>query len=183
MPILPVVEQETFYKQLDTEYKATLARYAALGENPLEAKSLDLNARTLGDVELVSQQEESQSVFAQGIRAEVVRNTNERYLGQSFWKHKMTASNVKLDSSYRRKAGLYRRNRQHRNRSQPLRVSNETLSTQTEGSFSAIMVVDHCGWETILPSSDEMQVFSMRVIGVGWSVHMFNSSVAIRRMF
>ena len=50
LPILPVIEQEAFYKQLDTEYKATLERYKALGENPLEATSLDLDARTLGNV-------------------------------------------------------------------------------------------------------------------------------------
>ncbi|MEN8443544.1 MAG: strawberry notch C-terminal domain-containing protein [Cyanobacteria bacterium J06555_13] len=72
LPILPVIEQEAFYSQLDAEYKATLERYSALGENPLEATNLDLDARTLGDVEIVAQQEQSLSVFAQGIRAEIV---------------------------------------------------------------------------------------------------------------
>ena len=72
LPILPVVEQEAFYAQLHTEYKATLDRYKAMGENPLEAGSVDLDARTLGNVDVVSKKEESTSVFAEGIRAEVV---------------------------------------------------------------------------------------------------------------
>lgn len=72
LPMLPVAEQEAFYRQLDREYKATLDRYTAMGENPLEATSVDLDARTIGSVEVVEQKEGYSSVFAQGIRAEVV---------------------------------------------------------------------------------------------------------------
>lgn len=72
LPILPVADQEAFYVQLAAEYKATLERYEAMGENPLEANSVDLDARTIGNVDIVSRKEESTSVFAEGIRAEVV---------------------------------------------------------------------------------------------------------------
>lgn len=72
LPILPVVEQEAFYRQLDEEYQATLERYIALGENPLEASNVDLDARSLASVEVVPKKENVQSVFAEGIRAEIV---------------------------------------------------------------------------------------------------------------
>ena len=72
LPILPVVEQEAFYQQLDEEYQATLERYIALGENPLEASNVDLDARSLASVEVVPRKENVHSVFAEGIRAEIV---------------------------------------------------------------------------------------------------------------
>ena len=72
LPILPVAEQEEFYQQLDMEYQATLDRYKAMGENPLEATGIDLDARTLASVEVVAEAVGIDSAFARGITAEVV---------------------------------------------------------------------------------------------------------------
>ena len=72
LPILPVAEQEEFYQQLDMEYQSTLARYKAMGENPLEASGINLDARTLASVEVISEAAGVDSAFARGIRAEVV---------------------------------------------------------------------------------------------------------------
>ena len=72
LPILPVAEQEEFYQQLDMEYQATLDRYKAMGENPLEATGVNLDARTLASVEVVSEAVGVDSAFARGITAEVV---------------------------------------------------------------------------------------------------------------
>ena len=72
LPILPVAEQEEFYQQLDMEYQATLDRYKAMGENPLEATGVNLDARTLASVEVVSEAVGIDSAFARGITAEVV---------------------------------------------------------------------------------------------------------------
>ena len=72
LPILPVAEQEEFYQQLDLEYQATLERYKAMGENPLEATGINLDARTLASVEVVAEAVGVDSAFARGITAEVV---------------------------------------------------------------------------------------------------------------
>ena len=72
LPILPVAEQEEFYQQLDMEYQATLDRYKAMGENPLEATGVNLDARTLATVEVVSEAAGIDSAFARGITAEMV---------------------------------------------------------------------------------------------------------------
>ena len=72
LPILPVVEQEEFYQQLDMEYQSTLARYKAMGENPLEATGINLDARTLASVEVIPEAVGVDSAFARGITAEVV---------------------------------------------------------------------------------------------------------------
>ena len=72
LPILPVAEQEEFYQQLDMEYQATLDRYKAMGENPLEATGINLDARTLASVEVVPEAVGVDSAFARGITAEVV---------------------------------------------------------------------------------------------------------------
>ncbi|KPQ32873.1 MAG: methyltransferase domain-containing protein [Phormidesmis priestleyi Ana] len=72
LPILPVAEQEEFYQQLDMEYQATLDRYKAMGENPLEATGINLDARTLASVEVVAEAVGVDSAFARGITAEVV---------------------------------------------------------------------------------------------------------------
>lgn len=72
LPILPVAEQEEFYQQLDMEYQATLERYKAMGENPLEATGINLDARTLASVEVVAEAVGVDSAFARGITAEVV---------------------------------------------------------------------------------------------------------------
>ncbi|MEM9002724.1 MAG: strawberry notch C-terminal domain-containing protein [Cyanobacteria bacterium P01_F01_bin.86] len=72
LPILPVAEQEEFYQQLDMEYRATLERYKAMGENPLEATGINLDARTLASVEVVAEAIGVDSAFARGITAEVV---------------------------------------------------------------------------------------------------------------
>ena len=72
LPILSVAEQEEFYQQLDVEYRATLDRYKAMGENPLEATGVNLDARTLATVEVVAEAAGVDSAFARGITAEMV---------------------------------------------------------------------------------------------------------------
>lgn len=72
LPILSIKEQEAFYERFDVEYKAALDRHISMGNNPLEADSLPLDARTLATVEVVPRAENIDSAFAEGITAEVV---------------------------------------------------------------------------------------------------------------
>ena len=72
LPILPVKEQEEFYAQLDMEYQSTIERYRAMGEDPLEATGVDLDARTLASVEVLPREVGIDSAFSEGIIAQVV---------------------------------------------------------------------------------------------------------------
>ena len=52
--LLDIAEQEAFLNGVQEAYKNRIAELNALGENPLEAKSLDLQARVLETTELVA---------------------------------------------------------------------------------------------------------------------------------
>jgi hypothetical protein len=63
IPILPIAQQETIYKDLIDRYNELLERENSLGTNKLEAKALDLDAETI-DSQPITEQKESPSIFA-----------------------------------------------------------------------------------------------------------------------
>lgn len=52
IPLLPIAEQQRVYDLIESEYKDLIARLDAMGENSLEAKSLDLDAKLLKKTEI-----------------------------------------------------------------------------------------------------------------------------------
>ncbi|UFP97146.1 strawberry notch C-terminal domain-containing protein [Gloeobacter morelensis] len=72
IPLLPIAEQEKLYDLIETEYNAYVERQAALGESVLEAETLDLDARTVGTLEVVPAIEGIDSPFASGVALEVI---------------------------------------------------------------------------------------------------------------
>lgn len=71
IPLLPVKEQEELYDIIEQSYRELVAQKEALGENMLEAKTLELDARTVGRVAMF-EGDEGGSPFAQGAMAEIV---------------------------------------------------------------------------------------------------------------
>ncbi|MFO7189934.1 MAG: PLxRFG domain-containing protein [Pseudomonadota bacterium] len=71
IPMLPVKQQEELYDMIETAYRDRLAQADAMGENALEAKTLDLDARTVSRFNLFAGSEGG-SPFAQGADVEVV---------------------------------------------------------------------------------------------------------------
>jgi hypothetical protein len=63
IPILPIAQQETIYKDLIDRYNELLERENSLGTNKLEAKAMDLDAETI-DSQPITEQKESNSIFA-----------------------------------------------------------------------------------------------------------------------
>jgi hypothetical protein len=47
IPLLPIAEQEALYDRIEQEYKDYLEQRDAMGDNPLEAKTMDFRAETL----------------------------------------------------------------------------------------------------------------------------------------
>lgn len=80
IPLLPVAEQEALYEQIETGYKAALQQADAMGENALEAKTLDLDARPVARTVLFEGKGGS-SPFAQGAWLEEV---NVKRLGKPY---------------------------------------------------------------------------------------------------
>lgn len=72
IPLLPVEEQEALYELLEQEYNALLAQKEAAGENTLEAKTLDLDAKTLHSQQIVGANGHSDSPFAAPVNLEQV---------------------------------------------------------------------------------------------------------------
>lgn len=70
--LLPLTEQEAFYDHLEREYAELVERSEAIGESILEANTLDLNARTIAQMEVLAPDEHSQSPFSSGVYLEVV---------------------------------------------------------------------------------------------------------------
>lgn len=56
IPLLPLTEQEELYKQIEGRYTAMIEELDASGENTLEAKTIDLRARTIDSVEIMAGQ-------------------------------------------------------------------------------------------------------------------------------
>lgn len=71
IPLLPVAEQEELYDLIEQSYKELLAQKEALGENILEAKTLELDAKTVKSVPIFEGTETS-SPFGGGALAEIV---------------------------------------------------------------------------------------------------------------
>ncbi|MEL7358223.1 MAG: strawberry notch C-terminal domain-containing protein [Cyanobacteria bacterium J06560_6] len=54
IPLLPVEEQESVYSLIESDYQELIQRAQAMGDSNLEASQLDLDARTIARVEVVS---------------------------------------------------------------------------------------------------------------------------------
>lgn len=73
IPLLPLRQQEEIYDRLETEYSELLANKEAAGENALEAKTLDLDARVEDVSEAVPAVANSSSPFAAPVNVERVQ--------------------------------------------------------------------------------------------------------------
>ena len=72
LPLLTLKEQEQFYQIFEAEYHSALEQAKALGENPLEAETLDLDARSLARMEILPTKTGINSRFADGVYVEVL---------------------------------------------------------------------------------------------------------------
>lgn len=72
IPLLPPDKQEEVYEHLESEYDALLKQMDAAGENILEAKTLNMKARTLETSEVVPAKPGSNSPFAAPVNIEKV---------------------------------------------------------------------------------------------------------------
>ena len=72
LPMLPVASQAQFYQDLESEYADTLERLEAMGESPLEAKTFDLDAKTIKSEVVREASGDSESPFAGNVVAEKV---------------------------------------------------------------------------------------------------------------
>ena len=72
IPLLPLDEQEQLYNLIEREYSELVQRQEALGESILEARSLDLQARTLARMEVVPADGASDSPFTRPVYLEVI---------------------------------------------------------------------------------------------------------------
>lgn len=70
--LLPLIEQEAFYSQLEREYQELVERQEAMDESILEANSLDLDARTTARMEVIPADPGSDSPFTSAVYLEVV---------------------------------------------------------------------------------------------------------------
>jgi hypothetical protein len=81
IPLLPLKDQEALYEHLEAEYDALLKQMDAAGENALEAKTLDMQARTLATAEVVPAKGNSPSPFAAPV---TMTKVSARRLGKPF---------------------------------------------------------------------------------------------------
>ena len=72
IPLLPLEEQEQLYNLIEREYQELVTRQEALGESILEAKTLDLDAKTLSTHEVIPADQHSDSPFTRPVQLEVV---------------------------------------------------------------------------------------------------------------
>lgn len=72
IPLLPLKEQEDVYEALEGEYAALLQQLEAAGENALEAKTVDLKAKTLTRSTVQEERNKSGSPFAAPVVVEKV---------------------------------------------------------------------------------------------------------------
>jgi hypothetical protein len=78
IPLLPLAEQERIYNLIETEYTEFLQRQEAIGESILEAKSLDLDAKTVARMEVVPADQDLDSPFTGPVYLEVVDAKTQR---------------------------------------------------------------------------------------------------------
>lgn len=72
IPLLPVAEQEELYDMIESGYREAIARADAMGENALEAKTLELDAKTTERRTLFEREGDSNSPFADAAYLETV---------------------------------------------------------------------------------------------------------------
>jgi hypothetical protein len=72
IPLLPLADQLAAYELLESEYNALIEQLDASGENALEAKFVELDAKTLSSEELAPANGRSKSPFAAGVTLERV---------------------------------------------------------------------------------------------------------------
>lgn len=73
IPLLPVEMQEELYDRIESEYKALLEQKEASGENALEAKTYDLQARVVSTQQVVDPNpDDPNSPFGEAVYAETV---------------------------------------------------------------------------------------------------------------
>jgi hypothetical protein len=70
IPLLPIQQQEDLYELLEGEYAAALAQKEAAGENTLEAKTVDLDAKPVSTAQVVGAVGDSNSPFAAAVNLE-----------------------------------------------------------------------------------------------------------------
>lgn len=75
IPLLPIAQQEKVYELLIDEYNDALQQAEAMGENALEAKTLDLQAETTKTQDLVPGS--GDSVFEQAAKLEKIRSNRQ----------------------------------------------------------------------------------------------------------
>ena len=80
IPLLPLKEQELLYEHLEAEYDALLKQMDAAGENALEAKTLALDAKTIGRAQVVPAKDD-RSPFGAAVTVEKV---SAKRLGKPF---------------------------------------------------------------------------------------------------
>jgi predicted RNA methylase len=72
IPLLPIAEQEAVYSLIESEYQELVEQQRAMGESILEADQLDLDARTLAQMEVIPSQGQVVSEFTGAVYLEVV---------------------------------------------------------------------------------------------------------------
>lgn len=70
MMLLPLEQQKTVFDELSSEYRDTIKRLDAMGENDLEAKTLDLDARPIARTEVAAARSDIKSRFAEAAYAQ-----------------------------------------------------------------------------------------------------------------
>jgi C-terminal domain on Strawberry notch homologue/MutS domain I/Toprim-like/Protein of unknown function (DUF3991)/P-loop containing NTP hydrolase pore-1 len=72
IPLLSIAQQETVYTLIESEYRELVEQQRAMGESILEADQLDLDARTVARMEVISDQSTVRSEFTGAVYLEVV---------------------------------------------------------------------------------------------------------------
>ncbi|MEO0825343.1 MAG: strawberry notch C-terminal domain-containing protein [Cyanobacteria bacterium J06642_9] len=72
IPLLSIAEQEDLYGLIESETQALIAQREALGESPLKAQQLDLDARTIARMQVIPDDSEIKSEFTGPVFLEVV---------------------------------------------------------------------------------------------------------------
>lgn len=72
IPLLSLAQQERLYSLIEREYTELVERERVMGNNILEAETVDLNAKTLGRMEILPAKADIESPFADAVYLEVV---------------------------------------------------------------------------------------------------------------
>ncbi|MBD2309382.1 strawberry notch C-terminal domain-containing protein [Chroococcidiopsis sp. FACHB-1243] len=72
LPLLPLAQQERVYALLEREYVEYVERQETMGESVLEARFLDLDAKTVARMEVIAGDRDSNSPFTSPVNVEVV---------------------------------------------------------------------------------------------------------------